>query len=62
MNYLDDLEKLVKAHGFENADEFHRLVASVDLSTKEKLFNFNVWREYDGSKAGLLKILPEEAK
>ncbi len=50
------MEELVKAMGFESLQEFNKLVASVDLSTPEKLKAFKEWQDNDGSKTGLLKL------
>lgn len=50
------MEKLVKERGFESLSEFNALVSSVDISSFEKMSAFNNWREYDGTKDGLLKL------
>lgn len=50
------MEEFVKAMGFDSVKEFHRLVASVDLSTPEKLKAFEDWKENDGTKEGLLAL------
>lgn len=52
-NSLDDV---VKELGFEDEMDFHRLVASIDLSTVEHREAFKDWQFQDGSKTGLLKL------
>lgn len=54
------MEALVKQLGFESEKEFHHLVASVDISTPEKSAAFKKWQDEDGSKEGLLKLLPTD--
>jgi hypothetical protein len=41
----ENLEELVKAQGFENEKEFHKLVSSIDLTDPCKLLLFNIWKE-----------------
>lgn len=50
------MEDLVKEMGFNSLEEYHRLVANVDLSSNEKLNAFNEWKNEDGTKEGLLKL------
>lgn len=50
------MEALVKELGFESLSEYHRLVANIDISTKEKLKDFENWKENDGTKQGLLNL------
>lgn len=50
------MEELLKELGFDNINEFNKLVASADLSSPEKLDAFKLWKEKDGSKEGLLKL------
>jgi hypothetical protein len=50
------MEELVKQMGFGSLEEYHRLVANVDLSTLEKLNAFNEWKNEDGTKEGILKL------
>jgi hypothetical protein len=54
------MEDLIKELGFESVQEYHRLVASADLSTAEKLKAFEAWKNEDGSKAGLLKLITKQ--
>lgn len=51
-------EEILRNLGFENTEEFSRLVASVDMSTTSKLWDFQQWQQHDGSKVGLMKLLP----
>jgi len=55
------LEELAKACGFEGEAEMVKLIAQVDLSSPEKLAAFTAWKEHDGSKEGLLKLLKGES-
>lgn len=50
------MEEIAKSLGFESLQEFHKLVADVDLSTSEKIKAFENWKLNDGSKAGLLNL------
>lgn len=47
---------LLKELGFEDEAEFHRMVASVDLSTPEKLARFKGWQ-----LVGLQRIIEEDS-
>lgn len=51
------LEELAIRQGFESAKELNNLVASVNLSTPIRATAFQHWKEADGSKAGLLKVI-----
>ena len=53
------LAELVVKLGFADEREFHRMVASADVSTPAKYGRFKYWQDEDGSKAGLEKILLE---
>jgi hypothetical protein len=50
------MEETARELGFENEKEMHRLVASVDLSTPEKIAAFKKWQFEDGTKDGLIKL------
>jgi hypothetical protein len=52
------LEEVVKQQGFESEAEFHKLVGSVDLSSPEAVLLFKRWQNEDGSKVGLVGLLP----
>ena len=56
------LSDLVRALGFADEADFHRLVASADISTPEKMKAFRKWQEEDGSKAGLLALAATEVQ
>ena len=43
--------------GFENAAEFHYLVASMDISDPKRRKEFEKWQQNDGTKAGLLVLM-----
>lgn len=50
------LEEVVRQKGFASENEFHELVAAVDLATPEKVRAFKKWQLEDGTKEGLLKL------
>ena len=54
-------EQELKRLGFESSAEFHRLVASVDLSTNACIIAFRRWQYQDGSKDGLVKLATRAA-
>ena len=43
--------------GFKDAKEAHHMIASVDLTDRKTWNYFEVWKEVDGTKDGLLKVL-----
>lgn len=49
---MDDMTE----YGFESDDEFHRMVANVDISSGEKFAAFKAWQRNDGTKEGLQKL------
>ena len=51
------MEEVVKQMGFNSEKEFNQMVASVDLTSLNKMQKFLEWRENDGTKTGLLKII-----
>jgi hypothetical protein len=55
---MNALEQIVIQNGFASLKEFNHLVASIDLSNLEKLAAFEQWRDNDGTKEGLLKLIP----
>ena len=50
------MEKIVKQLGFKNLEEYHKLVANVDLYTPKKLKAFDNWKNNDGTKEAILKL------
>jgi hypothetical protein len=62
MSAQDDLERFAKAHGFEDAAEFTRMSGCLDYSRTSTVFAYEIWKEYDGSKADLLKIIEASKK
>lgn len=50
------MEEFVKEMGFDSLEEFNRLVATVDINSKEKTKSFIDWKENDGTKEGLLLL------
>ena len=50
------MKKFVKKYGFDSVNEFHKMMANVDLGSVEKLQAFEVWKEYNGTKKGLSKL------
>lgn len=51
------MEELVRECGFESLEEFNELINIVDLSTKDRIYEFKEWQKDDGTKSGLLTIL-----
>lgn len=49
--------QLVQQYGFQDVQEFHAMVARVDLSSAAKLEAFRHWQRKDGTKAGLQELL-----
>jgi len=50
------MEEIVKQYGFDSLTEFHKMVAAIDLSTMDDKISFRVWKDFDGTKEGLLKL------
>lgn len=59
MTEVKPIAEVARDLGFESEEEMHRLIASVDLSSQSQFAAFLAWRDTDGTKAGLLKLLPE---
>lgn len=53
------MEEFVKEMGFTSLEEFNRLVATVDINSKEKMKSFTDWKENDGTKEGLLLLFSD---
>ena len=51
------MEELVKQMGFESVKEFHKLCATPNLSNGIVMEMFLDWKENDGTKEGLLKVI-----
>lgn len=51
------MEEIIKQMGFESQEEFNRLVSSVDLTNTSTMQKFLDWKENDGTKQGLIKII-----
>ena len=52
-----EMDEFVKEMGFENEKDFHSLMACVDISTPTNMQRFLNWKENDGTKDGLLKVI-----
>ncbi len=50
-------DEFFQAAGFKDAAEGWRMIASVDLTDRRTFHYFDVWKEVDGTKEGLLKVL-----
>ena len=50
------LEETVLENGFDSLQDFYKLVSNADISTPEKIKNFNNWQDNDGTKEGLLNL------
>jgi len=44
-------------NGFDGMEDLHNHVARVDLSTPEKRHAFDMWKDKDGTKPGLVPLL-----
>ena len=53
------MEEFVKEMGFTSLEEFNRLVATVDINSKEKMKSFTDWKENDGTKECLLLLFSD---
>lgn len=51
------LDKLAREMGFENENEMHHMIASVDLTHQPTRLAFLGWKEKDGTKTGLETVL-----
>lgn len=57
---MTEVGTLAEELGFESEEEMHRLIASVDLSSQSQFAAFLTWRDTDGTKSGLVRLLPNE--
>jgi len=53
------MDEFAKKCGFESEIEMIRLVCEVDLTSPIKVGRFQQWKDSDGAKDGLLKIIEE---
>tara|TARA_R110000850_G_scaffold26227_1_gene75212 strand:- start:263 stop:709 length:447 start_codon:yes stop_codon:yes gene_type:complete len=51
------IKDIVEEMGFESVEEFHKLNTSADLSDPNKMQMYLEWKENDGTKEGLLKVI-----
>ena len=51
------IDKAAKNFGFLDREEMNRLIASIDLSTQEKVVAFKLWQKSDGTRDGLVRLL-----
>lgn len=49
-------EEVLKKKGFDSVKQYHRMVSNVDLTSMENLIAFNLWKEIDGTKNGLINL------
>ena len=61
MSGNETIDEILEA-GFASMNELHQIVANIDISTKPKWENYKAWQVSDGTKAGLLRVLRENAK
>lgn len=54
------LDLLAQQGGFKGQAEMARLVARAKMNTAEAIEAFKDWQRNDGSKEGLLPLLPED--
>jgi hypothetical protein len=55
------LNATVRDLGFENEEDFFKHVSSVLINTPKRLAAFDLWKLYDGTKTGLLRLEREES-
>lgn len=51
------MDELAKQLGFADAREMNKLIASINLTTTVRQVAFQHWKEVDGTKTGLLKVI-----
>ena len=51
------MEKIIKELGFSSVEEFHKLNSTPDISDPNKMKMYLDWKENDGTKEGLLKVI-----
>jgi len=56
----ETLEEAIAEEGFSSPKEFFKMVSSVDLTNPVTYRRFFLWKEIDGSKKGLEKILKND--
>ena len=52
-----NLKEFCERNGFENEEEFHKLICEVDLSRSMNWRRFKVWQYSDGTKKSLLEVI-----
>lgn len=52
-----EMDGFARSLGFTDATELFRMITAVDLERPEVMAVFEVWKDLDGSRAGLEKIL-----
>jgi len=55
-----EIEELVAQLGFASEKEFFQMVSDADISTPDKLAEFQKWKDEDGTKQGLEKLMSHE--
>ena len=53
---MESFEDMVRAGGFASAEEFHRMVSSVRLTSPGDIEAFKRWQREDGTKDGLARL------
>jgi hypothetical protein len=54
------LEQIYISLGFESAQEYNRLIGSLELETPGQLAAFKKWDAEDGTKEGLEKLINDQ--
>lgn len=54
-----ELAEVVIELGFKDEREFHRMVASYDISSEERMEKFRSWQLNDGTRNGLQTLIEE---
>jgi hypothetical protein len=54
---LIGLGEIYKSLGFEDEEEYNRLIGKVEMQTPEQIAAYKKWKEEDGTKEGLEKLI-----
>ena len=55
-------EEVLDLLGFENDQQFYKMVADVDISISDRMAKFLRWKDEDGSMSGLKLLLLNEER
>jgi len=55
-------ESYLKERGFNNENEFFKMISSYRMESNKDIVSFNVWKNEDGTKEGLKYLLDNQQK